>query len=57
MYDMCQHFNCLPRAGGLYDQDPYEMYVMMLVAAAQEDKRKADEAKEAAKGRAKPRMR
>jgi len=43
MYDLCQHFNCLPQAGGLFDQDPLLIWAMQLVAAAYEDKRKAEE--------------
>jgi len=44
MYDYCQAFHCLPQAGGLFDQDPYHLYGMTLVAAAYQEKEKADTA-------------
>jgi hypothetical protein len=39
---MCETFNCLPRAGGLMDQDPLHIYMMREVLLAQAEKRKLE---------------
>lgn len=42
---MCQNLHCLPRSGGLYNQDPIEMFAIQFVMLAQQEKaeRKAKE--------------
>jgi hypothetical protein len=34
----CQEFHCLPGAGGLYDQDSYDIWRMGLVMDAQAER-------------------
>lgn len=40
--NMCQEYHCLPRMGGLYDQDFFDALKMEWVLAAQVKKHKAD---------------
>ena len=39
---MCQTFNCLPKVGGLLDQDPVHIYMMREVLLAQVEKDKLE---------------
>lgn len=48
---MCQHFSCLPQAGGVLDQDPLIMELLMIVARARAEKEKAEVAKQQAKAK------
>lgn len=43
---MCQQLNTLPRAGGLYDQDSYLIYLMQCVITVQNEKQERDFKKE-----------
>jgi len=40
---MCQEFHTLPCAGGLYDQDSYDVWRMGLVLEAQVERAELDE--------------
>lgn len=39
MANMCQSLQCLPRAGGLYDQDYFDALKLLWVISAQGEKR------------------
>jgi hypothetical protein len=49
---MCQEFNTLPLAGGLFDQDSYDIWRMGLVMTAQAEKNDRDQAAAEAEARA-----
>lgn len=42
MTNLCQSVGCLPREGGLYDQDFMHVLGMQYVMEAQEEKREQD---------------
>jgi len=46
---LCQLTNSLPRAGGLLDQDAYFVYCYELVAEADAEKQKLEQARQKAK--------
>jgi len=43
---ICQHFNKLPRDGGVLDQDSLFIYLMKFAVQWQEDKRELDHKKQ-----------
>ncbi len=43
--NMCQVYHCLPRAGGLMDQDCRMVQMLSLVSAAQQEKQEIEMAK------------
>jgi len=47
---MCQEFHSLPQAGGLYDQDSYDVWRMGLVLEAQAERAAKDAKEEARRG-------
>jgi hypothetical protein len=42
MTNLCQALNCLPRAGGLLDQDSYQVWLMQKVLEAQAERAELD---------------
>jgi hypothetical protein len=48
--NLCQALHVLPRAGGLYDQDPRDIYMISCVLSAQAEKAEMD-SKKAQQGR------
>jgi hypothetical protein len=42
---MADRFGVLPRAGGVMDQDPYELALLRIVTRVFDEKRKQDEDK------------
>lgn len=40
---LCQELHCLPRAGGLLDQDSYHVWIMEQVLLAQNKKAERDQ--------------
>jgi len=45
MANMCQEFHCLPRSGGLHDQDFLDALKLQWVLSAQEKARKEQQKK------------
>lgn len=39
---LCQQLHCLPRPGGLLDQDAHDVFLMQAVLIAQEEKAELD---------------
>jgi hypothetical protein len=42
MAAMCETFHCLPKSGGLFDQDPLHLIMMREVIIAQREKAEAE---------------
>lgn len=42
MTALCEMFSALPKAGGLFDQDPVHIYMMREVTLAQREKQQAE---------------
>jgi hypothetical protein len=42
---MCQIFHALPRAGGLFDQDPLQLFMIREVLLARREKAEAERGK------------
>lgn len=53
LYDMCQAFNCLPRAGGMLDQDPSLMQALRMVGVARFELEERDRVMKEAEAKAK----
>jgi hypothetical protein len=49
--NMCQEFHCLPREGGLLDQDSYLVWKMQIVMAAKAEKQARDQKQEQSRAR------
>lgn len=52
LFDMCQGFNSLPQAGGVFDQDSFLVEGMQHVAVARYNKQKKEQAEQEAKTKA-----